>query len=100
MRREDALKYYWKDEHAELVARVPGVVRYVQNHCVGGTAGEEPPYAGLGEVWFESREAAEQAAYSAEWQVVLEDAATSWTCDASRRRGQGARMPLVRSCDC
>ena len=73
--REEALSY-WKNEHAPLLERVPGVKRYVQNHCMDGPAGEEPPYAGLGEVWFESRSAAERATSSEEWQAVLADAAT------------------------
>jgi uncharacterized protein (TIGR02118 family) len=73
--REAALRY-WRDEHAPLLEAVPGVVKYVQNHCTVAPDGAEPPYAGLGEVWFESRQAAEDAATTNEWESVLEDAAT------------------------
>lgn len=73
--REEALRY-WYTEHAALVRRVPGLRRYVQNHCVKSPDADEPPYAGLGEVWFESIRAAEEAGASPEWAAVLEDAAT------------------------
>ena len=59
--RSDAL-HYWKEFHAPLVARVPGLRRYVQNHCVEGLPGsDEAPFLGVGEVWFDSQEAAETA---------------------------------------
>jgi hypothetical protein len=28
------LHHYWKDVHGPLIAKVPGVKRYVQNHCI------------------------------------------------------------------
>ncbi len=45
MTSEDALTRW----PAPLIERVPGVRRYVQNHCVPVRDGAEPPYAGLGE---------------------------------------------------
>jgi uncharacterized protein (TIGR02118 family) len=74
--REEAL-WYWKERHAPLVEQVPGVAHYVQNHCISSPEGVEPPYAGLGEVWFESDEAAASALAPDEWKAVLEDAASS-----------------------
>ena len=75
---EQALRY-WRVEHASLVTRVPGVTRYVQNHRTTGPE-EDPtspqPYDGLGEVWFESVDAARTAVSTAEWRAVIEDAAT------------------------
>ena len=73
--REEALRH-WKEDHARLVVRMPGVVRYVQNVCVAGPEGVEPPYAGLGEVWFETLDSAQAALASSEWKSVLDDAAT------------------------
>jgi uncharacterized protein (TIGR02118 family) len=35
-----------------------------------------PAFAGLGELWFDSLEAAEAALATPEWQAVLEDAST------------------------
>jgi uncharacterized protein (TIGR02118 family) len=75
LRREDALKY-WKDEHAELVARVPGVVRYVQNYCVGDLLARNRRMRVSVRCGLRVVRPAEQAAYSAEWQAILEDAAT------------------------
>jgi len=75
MSREEALRY-WREEHAPLLERVPGVTRYVQNLCIPGPDGAEPPYAGLGEVWFESLPAVHTAMESAEWHAVIADAAT------------------------
>jgi uncharacterized protein (TIGR02118 family) len=75
MSREEALRY-WREDHAQLLQKVPGVRRYVQNHCLPGPDGAEPPYAGLGEVWFEGLGAAQAAIQTAEWQAVIADAAT------------------------
>lgn len=73
--REAALAY-WRDEHPRLVARVPGVQRYIQDHCIVGPDGKDAPYAGIGELWFESLEAAKRALATPEWESVLDDAAT------------------------
>ena len=54
--------------------QVPGVRRYVQNVCAPGPDGSDPPYAGLGELSFETLEDAHAALDSAEWQAVIEDA--------------------------
>ena len=60
--RAEVLRY-WKDVHGPLIAKVPGVKRYVQNHCIESAQGHaEPPFLGIGEVWFESREEAGGAA--------------------------------------
>jgi uncharacterized protein (TIGR02118 family) len=72
--RHDALAYL-HIRHAALVASVPGVRGYVQNHCAAGPAGAgAPPYDGLGEVWFDSPEAAQAAIATPEWRAVLDDA--------------------------
>jgi uncharacterized protein (TIGR02118 family) len=73
--REEALTY-WRDKHPRLVERVPGVERYVQDHCLVGPDGKEPQYAGIGELWFASVDAAKRALATPEWQSVLDDAGT------------------------
>jgi uncharacterized protein (TIGR02118 family) len=74
---EEALAH-WRSGHAELVRAVPGVRRYVQNHCITGPAGDaggQPlPYTGVGEVWFDDAPAAEAAVATPEWGRVIEDA--------------------------
>lgn len=71
---EDEAVEHWLTHHVPLVLAVPGVQAYVQNRCVPAPNGGRPPYAGLGEVWFESRESATAATRSAEWSVVIADA--------------------------
>lgn len=85
----EALRY-WKEEHAALVARVPRVKRYVQNHCVDNVLGMgESSFVGLGEVWFETIEDAAEALESPEWKAVMEDAANFM--DISRVSASWAR---------
>jgi uncharacterized protein (TIGR02118 family) len=64
------------ERHVAIVERVPGLRRYVQNHVVETPDGSEPPYAGLGEAWFDDLMAAQLALRSTEWAVVIEDAST------------------------
>lgn len=71
--REEALRH-WRNEHADLVRRVPGLRGYVQDHCVTSPEGGELPYTGLGEVWFDSFESAATATKTPEWSAVIADA--------------------------
>lgn len=71
---EDEAVERWLTRHVPLVLAVPGVQAYVQNRCVPSPQGDRPPYAGLGEVWFESREDAMAATRSPEWSAVVADA--------------------------
>ncbi len=72
---EQALRH-WRNEHADLVRQVPGLRGYVQNHCVSSPEGGELSYTGLGEIWFDSFEAAAKATETAEWAAVIADAGT------------------------
>lgn len=65
---------HWKTEHAALVRQVPGIRRYVQHHCVDSPEGAGIPYTGLGEVWFDSFEAAATATRTPQWTAVITDA--------------------------
>lgn len=73
--RDEALRH-WRHEHADLVGLVPGLRGYVQDHCTESPEGGTIPYTGLGEVWFESFEAAAAATNTPEWLAVISDAAT------------------------
>jgi uncharacterized protein (TIGR02118 family) len=79
--RDEALRY-WREEHSRLVAKVPGVERYVQNYCLIGPDGQEPAYAGLGELWFADFPAAEAALATPQWKAVIDDASTFMDLDA------------------
>jgi uncharacterized protein (TIGR02118 family) len=78
--REAALAY-WRETHVRLVEQVPGVKRYVQDHCATGPDGSEAPYAGVGELWFDSIESAKTALATSEWRAVIEDASTFMDLD-------------------
>jgi uncharacterized protein (TIGR02118 family) len=73
--REAALEY-WRNSHVHLVDQVPGVRRYVQDRCIVGPDGSEPPYVGVGELSFEGIDAAQTALATPEWRAVIEDAST------------------------
>ncbi|MFP3914471.1 MAG: EthD family reductase [Actinomycetota bacterium] len=68
---------HWMTTHAELVHRVPGVVRYVQRPCTASAdSASDPALLGIGEVWFESRDDAVAATEAPEWSTVVDDART------------------------
>ena len=71
--REEALRH-WRNEHAALVRDVPGLRRYVQDHCTESPEGAGIPYTGLGEVWFDSFESAAVATATPEWAAAIADA--------------------------
>jgi uncharacterized protein (TIGR02118 family) len=73
--------HHWLTHHVPLVLAVPGVQRYIQNRCIPGPTGEDPPYTGLGELWFDSEEIAGAALASLEWKAVLDDAGTFMDMD-------------------
>ena len=58
-RREDlsqeAFQSYWRDRHPEVVTRLPGIRRYVQNHVTGVLRGASA-WDGIAEVWFDDIE--------------------------------------------
>jgi uncharacterized protein (TIGR02118 family) len=67
----------WLQDHGALVRAVPGVVEYRQRPAT--TDAEFSPTAallGIGEVSFASRSDAVAAMATAEWQAVIDDAAT------------------------
>lgn len=70
--REEALDAW--ERHADMVERLPGLRRYVQNHAVEAPDGSAPPYTGLGEAWFDDVASARSALESPEWAEVIEDA--------------------------
>ncbi len=66
---EDALRH-WRESHATLMLDIPGVVRYVQSRIVEPLA---PGFDGVAELWFEDRDAYEQATSSPAWRAAVED---------------------------
>jgi len=67
----DEFLRYWREVHAPIVARLPGLRRYVISPAIGRGAG--PEYDGIAELWFDDRESLERALASPEWQAVVAD---------------------------
>ena len=66
----DEFHEYWIGTHAELVMRMPGLVRYVQNHPLPGTLNASSRYHGVAEVWLESADALIREPGSPFWEEV------------------------------
>ncbi|HJU64755.1 MAG TPA: EthD family reductase [Gemmatimonadaceae bacterium] len=71
----DAFQRYSKEVHIPLVARVPGLLRYVVNHAMMNPVGAEGACDGVAELWFDSVESFQAAVASAEGQKALSDQA-------------------------
>ena len=63
MRRRDlsveAFQAHWREKHAPIAARIPGMRRYVQCHVRPGSYGRdpEPVYDGVPIAWFAGTDA-------------------------------------------
>lgn len=66
----DEFHEYWIGTHAELVMRMPGLVRYVQNHPLPGTLSAASRFHGVAEVWLESADALIREPDSPFWEEV------------------------------
>jgi uncharacterized protein (TIGR02118 family) len=54
--RQECQKH-WREIHAPLAQRIPGIRRYVQSHTLS-VNGQEPPYDGMAEIWVDDEESA------------------------------------------
>jgi uncharacterized protein (TIGR02118 family) len=59
-------------QHISIVNKLPGLTRWVQNHVTSVPG--EPICDGIGELWFSSDEAMQQALNSPEMGAAVEDA--------------------------
>jgi uncharacterized protein (TIGR02118 family) len=64
---------YWKETHAPIAKEMPGLKDYVQNHALLDPEGNEPPYDGFAELYFESQEAMEEALGTQQGERLLAD---------------------------
>ena len=69
--REQCLNYWAGGTHTALVEQLPGLQRWVQNGVTGGPGSADCD--GIGELWFASDAAAEEALASPEMAQVLEN---------------------------
>jgi uncharacterized protein (TIGR02118 family) len=64
---------FWKDTHAPILKQIPGLKGYVQNRALVDPQGNEPPYDGFGELYFDSVEAMQEGLGSPQGQATLAD---------------------------
>lgn len=68
---------HWFEVHGALVAELPGVRRYVQNHAIPEAyAFRGLTHDGFAELWFDDLAALRQAFAAPEWQALREDGRT------------------------
>jgi uncharacterized protein (TIGR02118 family) len=74
----DEFQQHWFEVHGPMVAAVPGVRRYVQNHAIAEAyAGNRPmTHDGFSELWFDDLAALQSAAKSPQWQAAVQDGRT------------------------
>jgi uncharacterized protein (TIGR02118 family) len=66
----EAFREHWRDRHAPLIARLPGIRRYVQNSVA---ADGEALYDAIAESSFDDTQAIKALARTPEYAAVLED---------------------------
>jgi uncharacterized protein (TIGR02118 family) len=73
----EAFQQHWRQVHAPLAAKVPGVRRYVisATRASAYAAGRSPAWDGAALMWFDAPEALGTAARSPEYRALVEDRA-------------------------
>ena len=70
----DDFQLHWRTVHADLVRRLPGLRRYVQNHTLAsGYARHEPDYDGVAEAWFDRTDDMRATVGTAELEAIRAD---------------------------
>ncbi|MCI0429001.1 MAG: EthD family reductase [Rhodospirillales bacterium] len=69
---EQCMQYWASPGHTSVVKKIPGLTKWVQNQVVGGPG--ESACDGVGEIWFASDQAMNQALNSSEMAAAVEDA--------------------------
>ncbi len=70
----EAFQEHWRTTHAEIIVRLPGIRRYVQNHTLAsGYAKDEPAFDGVAESSFDDTQAMKSLVGTLEYAAVLAD---------------------------
>lgn len=69
----EAFSEYWSAHHAQIIARLPGLSRHVQNHVLAGPNGSEPAFDGVAESWIADETALRQLLISDAYKDMLAD---------------------------
>lgn len=79
----EEFRHYWRNVHGPLIAKIPGVKKYVQYHVHSEISDEEEQSIdGLAELWFDSKEAQKLAWQSKEYEAVVKDEPNLFRMDA------------------
>ena len=71
----DEFVRYWRDVHAPIAKKIPGLRKYNINPASAGGDGGEAPFDGIAELSFDSVESYQDGFASPEGQATTEDAA-------------------------
>ena len=71
----DDFSRYWREVHAPIGRRIPGLRRLVQSHRVTDPSDVTAAFDGVAELWFDDLAALEVARRSPEWEVSSADEA-------------------------
>ena len=67
---------YWRNEHAQIGARIPGLRKLVQSQRIKVPGDKHAPdYDGMAQLWFDNMDALLKARQSREWKQSTEDEA-------------------------
>ena len=70
----EAFQQHWRTTHADIICRLPGLRRYVQNHVLASSYRKgEPAFDGVAESSFDDSESMKALARSPEYERVLAD---------------------------
>jgi uncharacterized protein (TIGR02118 family) len=70
----EEFRNYWKNIHSPLIAKIPGLIKYVQYHVRSERLDNtDDPIDGIAELWFESEESQRKAYNTQEYQAVVKD---------------------------
>lgn len=70
----EAFQEHWLNRHGPIVARLPGLRRYVQSHTrLGGYRRGHVAYDGIAELWFDDKDALAAIAATPEFTASKED---------------------------
>jgi uncharacterized protein (TIGR02118 family) len=88
----DDFRRHWQEVHGPIALRMPGLKHYIQNHA----AGDQPPYDGIAELWFDSP-ADMQAAFTSEAAGDAARDASNFLADQQVVLVEEVQMPLSTS---
>ena len=70
----DAFDKHWREVHGPLIAKAPGLRRYVQSHLLNDLGREYPQaFDGMSEAWFDDMDAFVKAFRSDAWAAAVAD---------------------------